>query len=89
MNISKKREEHRKNGIKFFYPHFTDDDIKYFSPENYRTLDDAIQSAIRLMTRTAHINGFYKRDILISGMEDVKNRITEFYTKELFKNEDQ
>lgn len=88
MNIIKKRAQHRKAGIKYFYPHFTDEDIKEFSPEHFKDLDAALKNAERLIISTAHASGFYKRDIWQSGIESVKGRITDYYIKEMAKNED-
>lgn len=83
MNIARKRAQHRKEGIKYFYPHFMEEDIKFFGPDNFKSLEDALKSADRIIIQMAHECGFYKKDILNTAVDSVKGRITEYYRKEL------
>lgn len=79
MTFYAKRKANKKNGRNVVYIHFTPEDLQDYGPEYYKDYYDACRALERSASKTAHMQGFYKREILAGSLEIYKEELRKIW----------
>lgn len=82
MTFRQKRKQNKKEHLKYLFPHYTEEDIKRFSPEHFSDFKSALDALDQEITKTARMNGFYKSEVLEAGYSRVVEEVKKLWKEE-------
>lgn len=82
MTFKQKREINKHEHLRFLHPYYKDEDIKRFAPAQYESLPAALKALDKEISKTARINGFYKKEVLKAGYDHVIEEVKKLWTEE-------
>lgn len=82
MNFNQKRKMNKHAHLKWLHPYYTEEDLKRFGPDRYDDMYKAKKALSDEISKTARINGFYRREVLKAGYDDVVRRFFELWKTE-------